>query len=124
MDEVDERVSTSGSVVGQHAVAEVEDVPGAARPGVDDSAARVEHDPVGAKHQRRVEIALHGLARPIRRTASSSGTRQSTPTTSAPAVAHRGEQLAGADAEVDARHAEVGDRREHRARVRHARTRS
>ena len=40
----------------------------------------------------------------------SSGTRQSTPTTSAPAVGHEIEQLAGADPEEDARDPEVARR--------------
>ena len=59
---------------------------------------------------------------PTRRAASSSGTRKSTPTTSAPASPISAEQLAGADAEVDPRHAELADRCQHRGRVRHARS--
>ena len=54
--------------------------------------------------------------------AASSGTRQSTPTTSAPADGHQAEQLAGADTEVDAGHAEVGDRVEHPGAVRAGRS--
>ena len=46
---------------------------------------------------------------PTRRRASSSGTRQSTPTTSEPGGGHEAEELTGSHAEEDGGHPEVGD---------------
>ena len=61
----------------------------------------------GARHTAGSRLPCTATSGP-RRSARprSSGTRQSTPTTSAPASAMSAEQLAGADAEVDAGHAE------------------
>ena len=111
----------SGSVSGQHAVPEVEHV---ARASVV-APQHVAHAPAsttahGARHTRGVEVALHAPCAPTRARATSSGTRQSTPTTSAPGVGHQRQQLARAHAEVDAGHAEVGQAREDlRARRQH-----
>ena len=67
---------------------------------------RVLDDGPGGEAQRGVEVALHGTARRRRAgAASSSGTRQSTPTHVGAGRGHQPEQLAGADAEVDAGHA-------------------
>ena len=55
-------------------------------------------------------LPCRALPGSTRRTASSSGTRQSTPTTSAPASPISPEQLAGADAEMHPRHAGPGQR--------------
>ena len=94
----------------QHAVAEVEDVP---RRGADPRRATRRTSASTTGQSARSSSAgsrLPCTARPgpTRRAASSSGTRQSTPTTSAPASPISAEQLAGADTEVDPRHARVG----------------
>ena len=64
----------------------------------------------GASRTAGSRLPCSALPGSTRRTASSSGTRQSTPTTSAPASPSSPEQLAGADAEVDPRHAGGGQR--------------
>ena len=100
-----------GSSLGEHAVAEVEDVAGVA--GV------LGQHRAGPRRPRHPTV--RGTARgrgcpggpcpaPTRRRATDSGVRQSTPTTSAPAEPISAEQLAGVDAEVDAGHAERGRR--------------
>ena len=107
------RVSTSGSVSGSTPWPRLKMCPRAARPSRPrPGAPRASTTGQSASSTRRVEVALQrrGPA-PTRRAASSSGTRQSTPTTSAPASPHQREQLAGADAEVDPRHVQVGQRR-------------
>jgi len=55
------------------------------------------------EQRRRIEIALQGDPRSDAPAASSSGTRQSTPTTSAPVAARLREDLAGLDTEYDHR---------------------
>ena len=99
---------------GKHAVAEVEDVAGVAAV-VGEHGAHFRRDDVPRREAHRgVEVALQRAARPpVRARAADSGVRQSTPTTSAPAAANSAEQLAGVDAEVDARHVEVRERGEH-----------
>ena len=97
-----------------------------ARPPAVAGAGRRARLPRHASHGAR-QIAgsrLPCTARPARpgARATSSGTRQSTPTTSAPAVGHQPEQLAGADPEVDAGHAEVGERHRRPAGWRAARS--
>ena len=99
-------------------MAEVEDV--ALKP-----CGRVQHSdgllghglPRGERHGR-VEVALHCVPGPD----PTGRLRQGHPEVDAHHVgsclAHRGKQLAGADAEVDTRHVEIGDRGEHRRRVR------
>ena len=110
VDQLDDLLEHAGVGLGQHAVAEVEDVAGVAAVVGEHVAHLGRRRPATpARHERRVEVALHAdvgaePARGRRRV----GTRQSTPTTSAPAARISAEQLAGADAEVDAGHAEVG----------------
>ena len=74
---------------------------------------------LGGRGEQRdgIEIALDGAVVPIALQAASRSMRQSTPMTSPPASRMRGEQAAGAGAEVDHRHAGA-DARERRARVR------
>ena len=92
--------------VRQHAVAEVEDVPGRrAALGHDPAHRALDHRPVGQQHAPGRGCPARRSGRRSGAAASSSGIRQSTPTTSAPALAaSASEQLAGADAEVDPRH--------------------
>ena len=65
-----------------------------------------DHVPAGQARPRGPGCPARPLT-PDPRRASASGTRQSTPTTSAPGFGHQPQQLAGADPEVDAGHAEV-----------------
>ena len=88
----------------QHAVPQVEHVAlGGAALRQGPLGHRADDLPRG-EHQRRVEVALDRLAGTDPRTASSSGTRKSTPDDVRPGLAHVVQQLPGADAEVDARH--------------------
>ena len=84
MHEVGEAGELVGVGRGQHPVAEVEDVARGGAAGLEHLGGAVEHHLGGGEDQGRVEVALHGRP-PTRRTPSASGTRQSTPTTSAPA---------------------------------------
>ena len=120
-------VREPGQLVGvgrrDHAVAEVEDVAGRGGTGLEDLAGPLEHHLGRREDQRRVEVALHGAAAdPL----DARGERH--PPVDADDVGagltHQVEDLAGADAEVDARHAGRADPLEHPRRVRHARTRA
>ena len=86
--------------------------PGAAPAGLDDLGGPREHHLGRREHQRRVEVALHG---PAARPSYAVGQRH--PPVDADHVgaglAHQAEQLAGADAEVDPRDAELAGRGEH-----------
>ena len=72
----------------------------------------------GANSAAGSRLPCSALPGPTRRAASASGTRKSTPTTSAPASPMQPQQLAGAHPEVDPRHAQVGHRGQDRGRVR------
>jgi hypothetical protein len=102
----------------QHAVAQVEDV--AAVAAVARRSTSRASDRAPRRHRRRRPRDRGSPAAPCRRPAGPgrrrASMRQSTPTTSAPASAHVGEQLAGAHAEVDAGHAGGGHALEHLAR--------
>ena len=104
--------------VRRHAVAEVEDVAGRSGAGPQHPTYAVgEHGPRRAE-QRGVEIALHR----VRRTDPGRCLGQRQPPVDPDHVRtggrHRPEQLAGADPEVDGRHAEPADALQHGGRVR------
>ena len=107
------RVSTSGSVSGQHAVAEVEDVARVAAVAASTSThLGLDHGPRG-QADGRVEVALDAL---VGADALPAGVERHPPVDAdhvGAGVGHQAEQLAGADAEVDAGHAEVGQAGEH-----------
>ena len=109
--QVDEPGQHVGVGLGEDAVAEVEDVARRGPAGGQDrrGSARPRR-PTARRASAGSRLPCSAWSGPTRRAASSSGTRQSTPTTSAPASPISAEQLAGADAEVDARHAELGRR--------------
>ena len=113
-----------GESAGQDAVAEIEDVARPPAGAAQDIVRRVEH----ADRPGRAAAPDRGCpgCRDRRRSwshASSSGARQSTPMTSPPASAHVRQDRAGADAEVDRRHAGSGERRRRSAACAAARTR-
>ena len=92
--------------------------PGAARPAARTARVRSATTSHGANSDRRVEVALQRAVR-----ADPAGRLvQRHPEVDADHVgaglAHQPEQLTGADAEVDARHAQLADRGQHRGRVR------
>ena len=97
-------VSTPGSVSGSTPWPRLKMCPRAARPC--STTRRTSRSTVARSASSTAGSRLPCSERPgpTRRAASSSGTRQSTPTTSAPGVADQRQQLAGADPEVDARH--------------------
>ena len=92
--------------------------PGAARPASHDLGGARQHHLGRREHQGRVEVALHG---PAARPAYAVGQRH--PPVDADHVGaglpHQAEQLAGADAEVDPRDAELAGGGEHLGGVRH-----
>ena len=71
----------------QHAVAEIEDVPGPAARASQHVVGAGEQAIDGAEQQRRIEIALDAAVGADESQASSSGSRQSMPITSPPASA-------------------------------------
>ena len=92
-------------------MAEVEDVPGPAAGAAQHVVHALEQALARREEQRRVEVALQRRRRRrASRRASSSGVRQSTPITLPPASRCARQQVAGAGAEVDLRHVEVGER--------------
>ena len=100
--DLDDPCEHAGVGLGQHAVAEVEDVARLAcrrrrGPWSPPRSPR----PTGARQIAGSRLPWTALPGPMRVRATESGTRQSTPTTSAPASAMRPEQLAGPDAEMD-----------------------
>ena len=112
------RVMTSGSVSGRTPWPRLKMCPSAARPSATIRRTSASMTGQSASSSAGSRLPCTTAPGPSRRAASSSGTRQSTPTTSAPAARIDVEQLAGADAEVDPRHAGVGERVEDRAAVR------
>ena len=108
----------AGVGVGQHAVAEVEDVAAGGAALLDDPAdLAVDGRPVG-QQDGGVEVALQRRPGPTR----PGGLVQRHPPVDADdvgaGVADQRQQLTGADAEVDPRHVPVADPVEDRARVR------
>ena len=90
VNELDQALEHGGVGPRQDAVAEVEDVPRGRAAFVEDPSRCHPGGIESGEADRRVEIALESRVRPDSGTAArSSGTRQSTPTTSAPAVAMR-----------------------------------
>ena len=69
----------------QHTVPEIEDVTARGPAARDDIGRGLRDDLPRRENHCRIEISLHRLVDPTRCAATSSGTRQSTPTTSAPA---------------------------------------
>ena len=109
MDQVDDAAEDVGVGLGQDAPAQVEHVAGPAGVGVEHGAGGARpRCPTGARHTVGSRLPCTATSGPRRARARSSGTRQSTPTTSAPASCMQLQQLAGAHAEVDAGHAQVG----------------
>ena len=95
----------------QDAVAEVEDVAGPAAGALEHFVGRGEDAIERREQQRRIEIALDARDRSrCASHASSSGVRQSAPITSPPASRISPRIDAGADAEVNRRHAERRER--------------
>ena len=123
MHEVDDLLQHAGVELGEHAVAEVEDVAGPAGVAAEHVAGAVGHDVPRRQAHGRVEVALHGLAGH-----ALAGDVERHPPVDADdvgaGVAHQREQLAGADAEVDARHAGGLERGEHLGAVPAARARA
>ena len=109
VDQLDDPREHVGIGLGQHAVAEVEDVPGVAAVAPQHVADLVGDDRPRRAEHRRVEVALQRRGRPD----PAPGLVERDPPVDADhvgaGVAHQREELAGADAEVDAGHAEVGD---------------
>ena len=102
------RVSTSGSVSGRTPWPRLKTWPGAARPSVEDPAHLGLDDLPRREQHGRVEVALHRL---VRADPAGGHVQRRTPVDAdhvGAGLAHRAEQLAGPDAEVDPRHARVG----------------
>ena len=112
------RVKHVGVGVGQHAVAEVEDVAGGDPARVDDRTGGALDRLPRCEDQRRVEVALDRLAG----LDPADGRVERDPPVDAHHLdagrAHVTEQLTRRDPEVDPRHVEVGDRGEHLPGVR------
>ena len=112
------RVSTSGSVSGSTPWPRLKTWPGAAAPERTTSRTRSrDHRPRRAQ-QRRVQVALHARRGPSRRLARPAGSASRRPTHVGAGLHPSPEQLAGADPEVDPRHAQRGHPAQHPRRVR------